>query len=172
MTLRLFYGYFPYDYYEYIHIIMDIMQRLSAGKGYDYFSRNAATIVRPYWLSGDSPKRDAAVAANGSAPPAALLPLDCPAGWRAADCKPPGWHGLPSYIPYYNRRPVLTCAASRRGGGIWYLLSASGRVCALQRGAGGIIAAFVGLVSVAVEWGKSQEKPLQSSVRCFVAWAV
>ena len=47
------------------------MQRLSAGKGYDYFttigydysrsrcdysSRNATTIVRPYYLSGDSPK--------------------------------------------------------------------------------------------------------------------
>ena len=38
---------------------------------YDYFSRNAATIARPYWLSGESPKRDTAVAVNGSAPPAA-----------------------------------------------------------------------------------------------------
>ena len=53
------------------------MQRLSAGKGYDYFttigydysSWNTTTIVRPYWLSGDSPKRVAATAANGSAPP-------------------------------------------------------------------------------------------------------
>ena len=36
---------------------------------YDYSSRNATTIARPYWLSGESPKRDAAVAANGSAPP-------------------------------------------------------------------------------------------------------
>ena len=41
--------------------------------GYDYSSRNATTIARPYWLSGDSPKRAAAVAANGSAPPAGLL---------------------------------------------------------------------------------------------------
>lgn len=73
---------------------------------------------------------------------------------------PPGWHGLPSYIPYYNRRSALTCAASRRGGGVWYWLSVSGRVYALQRGAGGIIAACAGLVSRAVEWVQSQEKPL------------
>lgn len=39
---------------------------------YDYSSRDATTIARPYWLSGESPKRDAAVAANSSAPPAAL----------------------------------------------------------------------------------------------------
>ena len=55
---------------------------------------------------------------------------------------------------------MLTCAASRRGGGIWYRWSASGRVYALQRGAGGIISACVGLVSwtvavkfCAVFWG-------------------
>ena len=66
------------------------MQRLFAGKSYDYSrscydysSRNATTIARPYWLSGESPKRDTAVAVNGSAPPAASLSLDCPAGWRA-----------------------------------------------------------------------------------------
>lgn len=42
--------------------------RLSAGRScdyyrscYDYSSRNAATIARPYWLSGESPKKDAAV---------------------------------------------------------------------------------------------------------------
>lgn len=29
------------------------------------------TIADLYWLSGESPKRDTAVAANGSAPPAA-----------------------------------------------------------------------------------------------------
>ena len=61
--------------------------RLSAGINYDYSkscydysSRNAATIADLYWLSGESPKRDAAKAANGSAPPAAPLLLDCPAG--------------------------------------------------------------------------------------------
>lgn len=59
-----------------------------------------------------------------------------------------------------------------RGGGIWYLLSASGRVYALQRGAGGIIPACVGLVSWAVERVQSQEKPLQSPVRCFVECVV
>ena len=67
------------------------MQRLSAGKvydyftttGYDYSSRNATTIADLYWLSGESPKRDAARAANGSARPP-------PCRWTA----PPGWHGL------------------------------------------------------------------------------
>ena len=48
--------------------------RLSAGRSYDYSSRNATTIADLYWLSGESPKRDAARAANGSAPPAAGLP--------------------------------------------------------------------------------------------------
>ena len=118
---------------------MDIMQRLSAGKGYDYSSRNVTTITDLYWLSGESPKRAAAVAANDSAPPAAPLPLDCSAGWRVPDCpaltidpvpecKPPlawsamcctVWHGSTagrtpahSYIPYYNRASVLTCTAS------------------------------------------------------------
>lgn len=37
----------------------------------DYFIGEATTITRPYWLSGESPKRAAARAANGSAPPAA-----------------------------------------------------------------------------------------------------
>ena len=67
---------------------------------------------------------------------------------------------------------MLTCATSRRGGGIWYRWSASGRVYTLQRGAGGIIAACVGLVSWAVERVQSQEKLLQGPVRCFWAWAV
>ena len=72
MTLRLFYDYFigeittiGYDYFK---------------SCYDYSSRNATTIADLYWLSGESPKRAAAVAANGSAPPAALLLPDCPAG--------------------------------------------------------------------------------------------
>lgn len=69
MTLRLFHDYFNgetttigYDYFR---------------SCYDYSSRNATTIARPYWLSGESPKRDTAVDVNGSAPPAALLLLDC-----------------------------------------------------------------------------------------------
>ena len=37
---------------------------------YDYFSGETTTIADLYWLSGDSPKIDAAEAANGSAPPA------------------------------------------------------------------------------------------------------
>nr|DAG62339.1 MAG TPA: hypothetical protein [Caudoviricetes sp.] len=71
--------------------------------------------------------------------------------WSAICCTV--WHGPTagrtpalSYIPYYNRRLVLTCTASLRGGGIWYRWRASGRVCVLQRGVDGIIAACVGLV--------------------------
>lgn len=52
---------------------------------------------------------------------------------------PPGLHGLryaaPSYMPYYNRASVLTCAASGRDGGIWYALEALRRCDVLQRGA-------------------------------------
>ena len=73
-TLRLFHDYFigeaatiDYDYSRNCH---------------DYSRQNAATIADLYWLSGESPKRAAAVAANGSAPPAAPMPLECPAGWR------------------------------------------------------------------------------------------
>lgn len=77
---------------------------------------------------------------------------------------PPGWHGLryaaPSYIHYYNRRPVLTCVASRVAVVSGMCWRASGRVYALQRVAGSIIAAFVGLLSWAVEWAQSQEKRL------------
>jgi hypothetical protein len=61
MTLRLFHDYPPgetttigYDY---------------SRSCCDYSSRNAAIIADLYWLSGESPKRDAAVAVKGSAPP-------------------------------------------------------------------------------------------------------
>lgn len=81
-TLRLFQDYFigeittiGYDYFR---------------SCYDYSSRNATTIADLYWLSGESPKRNAAVAVNGSAPLAAPQLLDCPAGWSVPDCKPPG----------------------------------------------------------------------------------
>lgn len=67
---------------------------------------------------------------------------------------------LHHYIPYYNRAVVLACTASRRGVGIWYMLEALRRCDTLQRGAGGIIAACVGLVSWAVERVQSQERPL------------
>nr|DAE57031.1 MAG TPA: hypothetical protein [Caudoviricetes sp.] len=43
--------------------------RLFYWRNYDYSSRNATTIARSYWLSGESPKRDTAAAVNGSAPP-------------------------------------------------------------------------------------------------------
>ena len=86
---------------------------------------------------------------------------------------PPGWHGLrSSYIPYYNRAAVLTCIASGVASGIWYVLDVLRRCDTLQRGASGIIAVCVGLVFAAVEWGKSQEKPLQDHVRCFIVLAV
>ena len=61
---------------------MNIMQRLFAGmvydysrSCYDYSSRNATTIADLYWLSGDSPKRDAARAVNGSAVAGMVCPL-------------------------------------------------------------------------------------------------
>lgn len=44
-TLRLFHDYFIGE---------------TTTIGYDYSSRNATTIAHPYWLSGESPKRDAA----------------------------------------------------------------------------------------------------------------
>ena len=67
----------------------------------EYSSRNAAPIADLYWLSGESPKRDAAQAVNGSAPRAAPCLLDCPRRVESArvpaltddpvpDCKPPG----------------------------------------------------------------------------------
>ena len=52
----------------------------------------------------------------------------------------------------------MGCTASRRGGGIWYRLSASGRCDTFQRGAGGTIAACVGLVSWTMEWVKTSGK--------------
>ena len=102
----------------------------------------ATTIADLYWLSGESPKRDAAAAVNGSAPPAALA-------WSAVCC-------TLIYLIIIGRlcRPVLR------------------RCDTLQRGAGGIIAACVGLVSAAVELDKSQEKPLKSLARRFADWAV
>ena len=64
MTLRLFHDYFigetttiSYDY---------------SRTCYDYFS--------PLLAIGRKPERDTAVAVNGSAPPAALLLLDCQPG--------------------------------------------------------------------------------------------
>lgn len=84
-----------------------------------------------------------------------------PAIHTRQELTPPGWHDLRSpYIPYYNRRSVLTCTASGVAAGIWYVLDVLRRCDTLQRGAGGIIAAFVGLVSVALEWDKSQETHL------------
>lgn len=128
MTLRLFHDYFigeiatiGYDY---------------SRTCYDYSSRNATTIADLYWLSGDSPKRDAAVAANGSAPPATGQPRRVEGArsqaagltlyrWRRRPrraCMVCGmlhclaWihnRGAPlhSYIHYYNRAAALTCTA-------------------------------------------------------------
>ena len=58
---------------------------------------------------------------------------------------------LRPYIHYYNRAAVLSYTASGRGDGIWYALEVLHRCDVLQRVAGGIIAACVGLVSRAVE---------------------
>lgn len=83
-TLRLFHDYPPGE---------------TTTIGYDYSSRDATTIADLYWLSGESPKRETAVAVNGSAPPAAGLPRRVEGArlTRCAltadlvpDCKPPG----------------------------------------------------------------------------------
>jgi hypothetical protein len=55
---------------------------------------------------------------------------------------------------------VLACTASGVASGIWYALEVLRRCDTLQRGADGIIFAFSGLVSAAVEWYKPQEKRL------------
>lgn len=81
--------------------------RLSAGRSYDYSNWNAATIADLYWLSSDSPKREAAASRQWFRPPAAPLLLDYPAGSvlltacqhlpairRRWEQTPPGWHGL------------------------------------------------------------------------------
>lgn len=96
MTLRLFHDYFIGE---------------TTTIGYDYSSRNAATIADLYWLSGESPKRAAAVAANGSAPPAAPLLLDCPAGWRGPD-RPP----LPPTRCQTSSRRAWKASRRRRAG--------------------------------------------------------
>ena len=59
---------------------------------------------------------------------------------------------------------MLTCTASGVAAGIWYVLDVLRRCDTLQRGAGGIIAAFVGLVSVALEWDKTRCKRLYGAV--------
>lgn len=125
-------------------------------------------------------KRDAARAANGSAPPAA--PVDglprlvegARLTRRQISSRRAGMvcDVLHSYIHYYNRAAALTCTASRRGVGVWYVLEALRRCDTLQCGTGGIIAACFGLISWAVERAQSQEKRLQSLVRCFAAWTV
>jgi hypothetical protein len=48
----------------------------------------------------------------------------------------------------------------RRGAGIWYALEALRRCDVLQRGAGGVISAFAGLVLYAVKWVKLPETHL------------
>lgn len=55
---------------------------------------------------------------------------------------------------------MLPCAASGVALVSGYALETLRRCDVLQRVAGGIIAACVGLVSAAVECGKSREKPL------------
>ena len=67
---------------------------------------------------------------------------------------------LRSYIPYYNRAAVLSCTAFGVAVVSGYRCRASGCVCALQRGVGGVISAFAGLVLYVVEWVKLPETHL------------
>lgn len=161
-TLRLFYDYLSGE---------------TTTIGYDYSSRNAATIADLYWLSGESPKRDAVEAANGFAPPAAPPAAGLPAGWsmperdrRRAGMVCAMLHCL-AWI--YNRgaplRPYiyliiigrLRCPVQRPAWR-WYLVSVEvlRRCEVLHRGAGGVISAFAGLVLYAVEWVKLPETHL------------
>ena len=90
--------------------------------------------------------------------PPRSLPLDCPAGRGKHRAAADGM-----VCPLIYLIIIGGCAdlySVRRGGGIWYRWRASGRVYVLQRGADGIIAAFVGLVSWSVERVQLQEKPL------------
>ena len=131
---------------------------------YDYFNRNAATIALPYWLSGESPKRDAAVAANGSAPPAAGLPrragVVCDVLHRLAWIHNRGAAVRP-YIPYYNRSSALNCPASGVAVVSGMHWRSSGRCDVLQRCSGGIIAVCFGLVS----WRLSVENRRKSACK-------
>lgn len=57
---------------------------------HDYLSGETTTIARPYWLSGESPKRDTAVAVNGSAPPMPgknIMPDVCQDNARLIRCQ-------------------------------------------------------------------------------------
>nr|DAQ27772.1 MAG TPA: hypothetical protein [Caudoviricetes sp.] len=53
--------------------------RLSAGRNYDYSSWNATTIADLYWLSGESPKREAATSRQWFRAASRAPLLDCPA---------------------------------------------------------------------------------------------
>lgn len=64
------------------------------------------------------------------------------------------------YIHYYNRAAVLSCIASSVALVSGYVLEVLRRCDTLQCDAGGVISAFVGLVLLAVEWVKPQEKRL------------
>ena len=69
---------------------------------------------------------------------------------------PPGWHGLRyaalSYMPYYNRAAVLTCAASRRG-------------------ASGVIVDCIGLVLLAVERVNRRKSPCKAPCAVLRHWS-
>lgn len=67
---------------------------------------------------------------------------------------------LRPYIPYYNKAAVLSCTVPGVASCIWYALEVLRRCDTLQRGAGGVISAFAGLVLYAVKWVKLPETHL------------
>jgi hypothetical protein len=77
---------------------------------------------------------------------------------------------LHPYIPYYNRAAVLGCTASGRDAGIWYVLEVLRRCDTLQRGAGGIIAAFAGLVSWRWNWANLRKSPCKALCAILCCW--
>ena len=86
-----------------LRLFRDYLSGETTTIGYDYSSRNATTIADLYWLSGESPKRDTAVAVNGSAPPAVTAAAGLPRRMEGARLQAAGlawsaicctvWHG-------------------------------------------------------------------------------
>ena len=76
--------------------------------------------------------------------------------------------GAHPYIHYYNRAAVLACTASGVAVVSWYMLEVLRRCDTLQRGAGGIIAARVGLVSWSANGSNNRKSACKAP--CAVLW--
>ena len=77
-----------------LRLFHDYLSGKTTTIGYDYSSRDAATIARPYWLSGESPKKRYGGSRQWFRAARRALLLGYPAGWRVPDHNPPGLYGL------------------------------------------------------------------------------